>query len=119
MDWHETATALHEADMAYMKWVRTIKDAARIQLEQGMLGVLAARTRIPEGRLRTWLESKTIDELSRSELVALHAALCPPEDVVNVVSETESQRAEELAKVDRGRKCFTFADRVASFDESD
>lgn len=104
--------------MAYMKWVQTIKDAARIQLEQGMLGVLAARTQIPEGRLRTWLENRTIDELSRSELMALHTALCPPEET-NVITETEKQRDEELAKINRSGRCFTFADKIASFDESD
>lgn len=119
MDWHETATALHEADMAYMKWVQTIKEAARIQLEQGMLGVLAARTNIPEGRLRTWLENKTIDELSRGELLTLHKALCPPEENVNVVTETDKQRTEELEKVARGRRSFTFSDKIVSFDESD
>lgn len=119
MDWHETATALHEADMAYMKWVHTIKEAARIQLEQGMLGVLAARTKIPEGRLRTWLENKTIDELTRPELFELHRALCPSEETTNVITETEKQRAEELAKADRSGRCFTFADKIASFDESD
>lgn len=105
--------------MAYMKWVQTIKEAARIQMEQGMLGVLAAKTQIQEGRLRTWLENKVIDELSHGELISLHKALCPPEERIDVVSETEKQRAENLAKTDSVSRCYTFADKIASFDESD
>lgn len=103
--------------MSYMKWAATIRDAARIQMEQGMLGVLAAKSGVPEGRLRDWLEKKTIDDPNHGELSALHKALCPEEN--NVISESEEQRAEELAKHARSSKRFTRADHISAFDESD
>lgn len=106
-------------DDTYKRWIATIKAAAQTQMEQGMLGVLAAKTGIPEGRLRDWLEKKTIDDPMHGELTALHKALCPPEEQTNVVSETEKQRDEELAKSERGRKFYTRTDRLSSFDESD
>lgn len=105
--------------MAYMKWVLNIREAARIQMEQGMLGVVAAKSGVPEGRLRDWLEKKTIDDPSHGELMLLHRALSPPEELDNVVSETEKQRAEELAKYARGRRRFTHSDNLLAFDESD
>lgn len=60
-----------------MKWVAMIRDEIRTQQrEQNLhLGSLAARTGIPEYRLRTWLDSKTIDDLDYSELVKLHEVL--------------------------------------------
>jgi hypothetical protein len=107
------------SDDTYKRWIATIKATARIQMEQGMLGVLAAKTNIPEGRLRDWIEKKTIDDLMHGELTALHKALCPPEEQANVVSESEEQRNEELAKSNRSGKFYTRTDRLSSFDESD
>jgi len=107
--------------MAYMKWVSMIRDAVIEQHERGMLGVLAARTNIQEYRLRDWAEKKTIDDLGYSELTKLHDALS--EHVImeaqNVVTESEEQRATEIAAFARRSAGSNCEDCCISFDESD
>lgn len=107
--------------MAYMKWVSLIRDALLEQEQRGMLGVIAAKTKLQEYRLREWITKKTIDDLSHGELVALHDALA--EDVTievnNVVTESEEQRNEAIAAFQRSRSSSNCEDCKLSFDESD
>jgi hypothetical protein len=61
--------------MSYMKWAAHIRDNVKQLHANGMLGVLAARTSIPEYRLRDWATMPTIDNLSHTEMSAIERVL--------------------------------------------
>jgi hypothetical protein len=107
--------------MAYMKWVSMIRDALLEQHERGMLGVIAAKSGVQEYRLRDWVTKKTIDDLNYGELAKLHDVLS--EHVIveaqNVVTESEEQRATELAAFARRSAGNNCEECGVSFDESD
>lgn len=107
--------------MAYMKWVALLRDAVQEQERTGWLGVLAARTNIPEYRIRDWATKNTIDNLSHSELASIHDALS--QTIVteggNVVTESEEQREEAIDAFKQRSSSSNVEDKDFSFDESD
>lgn len=108
--------------MAYMKWVSLVRDAVSEQQDRGMLGVVAARTQIPEYRLRDWVTKKTIDDLSHTELTALHNMLAETSTVEgdhNGLSAPPPERAAQ-GKLFEDRSCGECGeDCIGVFDSSD
>jgi hypothetical protein len=108
--------------MAYMKWVSLIRDAVREQQDKGMLGVLAAISQIQEYRLRDWVTTKTIDDLSHAELTKLHEVLANKATVEgdhNGLSAPQPERNPQQSLFADVSGCSVEQERGFSFDSSD
>lgn len=106
--------------VTYHEWCKHLRDAAIIDQSAGNLGVVAARSGIPEGRLRRWL-AKEIN-LSHAEFLSLHETLSEThvlgsesDAAANAEAKTN---AEDCLKPQRCG-CQSCEDNDVSFDESD
>lgn len=79
----------------YAEWSRQLKKAVKKELDRGLLGVLAAKTQIPEGRLRDWVTMNVIDDLSHVELNAIQDVLA---EVVLYRTTTMDEILEKIPK---------------------
>ena len=61
--------------VTYHEWTAQLRECARQRAARGMLGVIAAQSCIPEGRLRTWIEDDSVRPLSHTEFTVLHEVL--------------------------------------------
>jgi hypothetical protein len=98
--------------MSYMKWAAHIRESVKQMHANGMLGVLAARTHIPEYRLRDWVTLPTIDNLSHTEMTAI-------EGVINAVSTSKGSPGKTSNQGAQQRGCQSCEDNDISFDQSD
>jgi hypothetical protein len=108
--------------MAYMKWVSLIRDAVSEQQDKGMLGVLAATTKIQEYRLRDWVTKKTIDDLSYAELTTLHEILADKSTVEgehNGLSAAPPERSPQQSLFEDSSCAECGEDCIGVFDSSD
>jgi hypothetical protein len=103
-----------------MKWSAGIRDVVKEWHARGMLGVLGGLSQIPEYRLRDWATTKTIDNLSHVELRTLDDILFPQELAnASVVTESEEQRTEELARFSARSGINNCEECSDTFDSSD
>lgn len=98
-------------------WVNSLRAKVRDQyVNRGMLGVFAAKTNIPEGRLRNWVNG-SVDDPDYMELQRIHTVLCETDQLPFPDEET----AIDLGSLSRlvnllmsQHKTRTFADLVYS-----
>lgn len=113
--------------VTYHEWTALLRAHTRACAEKGMLGVIAAQTGIPEGRLRLWSEDDGHKPLSHTEFQSLHEVLSEhvsvsAQDIKGENNVTAADKRPPFSNISTGDSSSTEVGRTcqsAAFDSSD
>ena len=104
--------------VTYHEWCQLLRTLLEQEQQAGKLGIVAAQSGVPEGRLQRWLEKDQSVHLSHTEFLALHETLSERvANAANGFNKTQTvpiTSASTDSSADDGR-----TQQLLSFDSSD